>query len=313
MLNIFQRNPVELCSVLLLLAGLGQASPVDLESRQIKPSSGKRNLTLSDTIIYDLDNPKISYPTVTSNHQISVTSSIYIVDGDNTSNKTIAEYKAAGKTVMCYFSAGSFEPFRDDAALFKSDCFCGKGSTYNAKTEKCSSNKNKMDGWDEYWLDLRTPACLTNIKAIQEARMRKFQQKGCDGVDPDNVDSYINSQKYGTTKANQAAYLTWLSQTARGLGLYIDLKNSGDILEDYPQIVEMFDFSVIESCYVWEECDVYKPFLDAKKPQIRVEYGSDFSSCNGLDLSPGVSFAQYDQDSLDTKTINLACSGGAPK
>jgi hypothetical protein len=77
----------------------------------------------------------------------------------------------------------------DDAALFKSDCFCGKGSTYNAKTQKCSSNKNKMDGWDEYWLDLRTPACLTNIKAIQEARMKKFQQKGCDGVDPDNVDS----------------------------------------------------------------------------------------------------------------------------
>jgi hypothetical protein len=31
MLNILQRNPVELCSVLLLLAGLGQASPVDLE------------------------------------------------------------------------------------------------------------------------------------------------------------------------------------------------------------------------------------------------------------------------------------------
>jgi hypothetical protein len=85
---------------------------------------------------------------------------------------------------------------RDDAALFKSDCFCGKGSTYNAKTEKCSSNKNKMDGWDEYWLDLRTPACLTNIKAIQEARMRKFQQKGCDGVDPDNVDSVGSSETW---------------------------------------------------------------------------------------------------------------------
>ena len=46
-----------------------------------------------------------------------------------------------------------------------------------------------MDGWNEYWLDIRTPACLTNIKGIQEARMKKFKQKGCDGVDPDNVDS----------------------------------------------------------------------------------------------------------------------------
>lgn len=33
MLKIFQRNPVELCSVLILLAGLGQASPVELEVR----------------------------------------------------------------------------------------------------------------------------------------------------------------------------------------------------------------------------------------------------------------------------------------
>lgn len=44
---------------------------------------------MSDTIIYDLDNPKISYPTVTSSHKISVNSNIYIVDGDNTSNKTM--------------------------------------------------------------------------------------------------------------------------------------------------------------------------------------------------------------------------------
>ena len=46
-----------------------------------------------------------------------------------------------------------------------------------------------MDGWNEYWLDIRTPACLTNIKTIQEARMKMFKEKGCDGVDPDNVDS----------------------------------------------------------------------------------------------------------------------------
>jgi hypothetical protein len=35
MLNILKRNPAELCSVLLLLAGLGQASPVDLKVRSL--------------------------------------------------------------------------------------------------------------------------------------------------------------------------------------------------------------------------------------------------------------------------------------
>ena len=107
MLNIFKRNPAELCSILLLLAGLGQASPVNLEVKSslliplhdlstnfgalTSPQSRqtKRNLTLSDTIVYDLDNPTISYPTVTSTHGISLNSNIYIVDGDNTPNKTM--------------------------------------------------------------------------------------------------------------------------------------------------------------------------------------------------------------------------------
>ena len=110
MLNILKTNPAELCSALLLIAGFVNASPVisnvsppwDVpastndklsalvfnQSPRAAPA-GKRNLTLSDTIIYDLDNPTISYPTVTSSHKISLNSNIYIVDGVNTPNKTM--------------------------------------------------------------------------------------------------------------------------------------------------------------------------------------------------------------------------------
>lgn len=63
---------------------------------------------------------------------------VYDVDLFDTTTAQIAEYKKQGKKVVCYFSAGSFEDWRNDAANFNKACYCNKG------------NECKMDGWDEY-------------------------------------------------------------------------------------------------------------------------------------------------------------------
>lgn len=62
---------------------------------------------------------------------------IYDVDLFDATTAQIAEYKKQGKKVVCYFSAGSFEDWRSDAAQFSKACYCNKGSS-------C-----KMQGWDE--------------------------------------------------------------------------------------------------------------------------------------------------------------------
>lgn len=92
---------------------------------------------------------------------------IFDVDLWDTSKETITEMKAQGKKVICYFSAGSSEDWRDDYRNFtKSD----KG--------------NCMTGWaGERWLDVRSP---TVFKVMQE-RIRMAKRKGCDAIDPDNM------------------------------------------------------------------------------------------------------------------------------
>ena len=103
-----------------------------------------------------------------------------------------AKYKSSGKAVMCYFSAGSWEPSRDDALSFPPECYCGAGISYDSKTGKCqgtNANQNKLDGWDEWWLDIHNPTCLSKIQALQTKRIQSFVAKGCDGIDPDNVDA----------------------------------------------------------------------------------------------------------------------------
>ncbi|MDP1778930.1 MAG: endo alpha-1,4 polygalactosaminidase, partial [Anaerolineales bacterium] len=64
---------------------------------------------------------------------------IYNLDLFDTNPAAIADLHARGIFVMCYFSAGSFEDWRADAALFPQEIL-----------------GNDMEGWPgEIWLDIR--------------------------------------------------------------------------------------------------------------------------------------------------------------
>jgi hypothetical protein len=97
---------------------------------------------------------------------------IYDIDLFDTPQSSIDQLHALGKEVICYFSAGSYEPGRPDSAQFTAS---DKGSA--------------LDGWPgEFWLDLNS----ANVRSIMAARLKLAVSKGCDGVDPDNVDGYVS-------------------------------------------------------------------------------------------------------------------------
>lgn len=64
-----------------------------------------------------------------------------------------------------------------------------------------------MGDWDEWWLDIKTPSCVASIKTVMAERIKAAKKKGCDGLDPDNVDSYANKVSYGASDQNQVDYL----------------------------------------------------------------------------------------------------------
>ncbi len=173
---------------------------------------------------------------------------IYDIDLFDTPKTLIQKLHSQGKKVICYFSAGSFEKWRDDSGKFHSSVL-GK----------------KMDGWDERWLDIRD----ANVKAIMRERMQLAKKKGCDGVEPDNVDGYTNDTGFALTAQDQLAYNTFLAQTAHKLGLLVGLKND---LNQVKQLVDHFDFAVNEGCHHYHECAMLKPFILQNKPVLNVEY-----------------------------------------
>jgi hypothetical protein len=173
---------------------------------------------------------------------------LYIVDLFDTKESQIRDLKKSGKRVIAYFSAGSYEKWRDDASKFNKETL-GK----------------KMDDWDERWLDIRKKS----LKSIMINRIKLAKEKGFDGIEADNVDGYSNHTGFNLTYKDQINYNIFLANTAHKYGLSIALKND---LEQIKDLVNYFDFHINEQCHVYDECEMTYPFLKANKPVLNAEY-----------------------------------------
>lgn len=182
--------------------------------------------------------------------QIDVDVNVFNVDLFDTPAETIALLRQRGVFVMCYFSAGSYEDWRPDAARFPAAAL-GKD----------------MIGWPgEKWLDIRQ---IDALAPIMLGRLDLAVSKGCDGVDPDNVNGYANDTGFPLTAADQERYNIWLAEEAHQRGLLIGLKND---LDQIPALVSSFDWALNEECFSYHECDRLLPFLHAGKPVFVIEY-----------------------------------------
>ena len=183
---------------------------------------------------------------------------MYDIDLFDTPNATIASLQAAGRVVICYFSAGSREDWRPDAGQFASSDY-GK----------------PLDSWPgETWLDVRS----ANVRTIMQARLDLAVSKGCDGVEPDNVDGYSNDTGFPLKKSDQLDYNRFLAAGAHARGLSVGLKNSVELVGD---LEPDFDWALNEECLSYNECSEVAPFINAGKAVFHVEYVDNSSQGQG--------------------------------
>lgn len=178
---------------------------------------------------------------------------MYDIDLFDTPQTTIAALKAQGKRVVCYFSAGSSENWRPD---FKNFLARDMGA--------------RVDGWaGERWLDTRS----ANVRSIMQKRLDLAKAKGCDGVEPDNVDAYTNDPGLPLNASTQLDYNRFLAAEAHVRGLKVGLKND---IDQVSQLAADFDFAVNEQCFQYKECAVYSAFTSLGKPVFNAEYAGRY-------------------------------------
>lgn len=203
----------------------------------------------------------------------SVKADVYNIDLFDNSASTIATLKKSGRKVICYFSAGSYENWRPDAKDFPA-----------------AALGNNLDGWPgERWLDVRN----SKVREIMVKRMDLAVSKGCDALEPDNVDGYSNRSGFNYTKSDQIEYLRYLADQAHARGLLIALKNATDLVTS---LVDNFDFAVVEECFHYNECERYSPFVRQNKAVFSAEYSSYSNNTCSRAKALGFSTVFYSYD-----------------
>ncbi|KAK7508565.1 hypothetical protein BaRGS_00000131 [Batillaria attramentaria] len=227
--------------LLLVEPVLGRWNPHVGTTFQIQYSQSTTDLSVhADAFDLDLDDPKLS--------------------------SYIHTLHSQGKHVICYFSAGTWENYRDDVAGTQHDL------------------GNTLEDWpDERWWDIRA----SSVRHVITKRLDRAKSMGCDAVDPDNVDGYTpeNRSGLGLTKSDTISFLTWMSDQAHSRGMSIGLKNAIGLI---PSVESHFDFAVNEQCLKYNECDAYQRFLDHNKAVFHIEYTTSQSRCDDQDRLDGM-------------------------
>ncbi|MCC6156938.1 MAG: endo alpha-1,4 polygalactosaminidase [Deltaproteobacteria bacterium] len=184
---------------------------------------------------------------------------MYDIDLFDVPGQMMQALRDSGRVVICYFSAGSLEDWREDASQFPEEAL-----------------GNNLDGWEgERWLDVTNAA----VREIMLARLDVAVVKGCDGVEPDNVDGYDNDNGLGLTESDQIDYNRFLADAAHARGLSIGLKNDMGQIDD---LRDDFDWALNEECHAYDECGAYADFLAAGKAVFNAEYVDDWPDAPAL-------------------------------
>jgi len=178
----------------------------------------------------------------------SINVQMYDIDLFDNTAKTIETLNKAGRVVICYFST-QYENWRPDAGNFTKEVL----------------GKN-LDDWEgEKYVDIRSSV----VRKIMAGRMDLAVSKGCDGIEPDNVDGYQAKTGFPLTAADQISFNTFIATEAHKRGLSVGLKNDGDQAK---QLQPSFDWALNEQCYEYNECDSLSSFITAGKAVFNTEY-----------------------------------------
>jgi hypothetical protein len=176
---------------------------------------------------------------------------VYIADVE-TPPAVIDDLHAARRIVICYFSGGTVEPFRDDASRFPAAALGAPLAAYP----------------DERWVDVRD----ATVRSIMADRIAAAAAAGCDGLDASGLAAYAFDNGLGFSRADQLGYDRWLASAAHARGLSIGfVENDASLSQD---LLADFDWVIAFSC-VDTDCPSAAPFVAARKAAFLIEYGDE--------------------------------------
>jgi hypothetical protein len=177
----------------------------------------------------------------------AIDAELFVIDHEEEPS-LIADLHARGKVVLAYVSAGTYEPYRDDADQFPE---AARGNPLAAYPQ-------------EEWLDVRD----ATVRALMAARLQAARDGGFDGVLLTSLTAYSSDSGFALTEVDQDDYTRWLTGEARRLGLQAGMADGfgrSDVL------AASFDFAIAFGCIERADCARLDPFAAQGKPVFDIE------------------------------------------
>lgn len=171
-----------------------------------------------------------------------------------------------GVYISCYFSAGSYEPFRPDADAFPERVL----------------GEALADYPDERWLDVTDPIVLE----LMIARMERARARGCDAVYPSAVRPAESGSGFQLDAVEYAVYAKALADAAHDLELgvvYAGGEQASSEALDY-------DATLVFGCVQAGTCDSWKSVEQNGTAIFLVELGARDSASEICALRPASSW-----------------------
>lgn len=181
---------------------------------------------------------------------LGLAASVYDLDGFEAGRGDVRVLHRRRRRVICYVDVGSWESFRPDAGRFPRSVI---GRRYAGFP-------------DERWLDVSR---FGLFRAPLEARIAMCARKGFDAVEPDNLAGWENRTGFRISRRDQLRFNRWIARQVHARGMAVALKNDG---RQARRLVGLFDFAIVEQCFQFAECGLYKPFVEQGKAVFEAEY-----------------------------------------
>jgi hypothetical protein len=175
---------------------------------------------------------------------------LFYLDADFTSSAAVSELRAKGKIVLCYSSAGTYEPWRDDANDFPESVLGEPLADYPR----------------EQWLDVRAP----EVRALMHARFAALKRAGCDGVYPSTLEAHLHASGFPITRDDMIAYANWLATEIHLAGMSAGLSAPADLV---PDVEARYDWALTIDCLTSSGCAAWVPVRQSGRAVLLVEYG----------------------------------------
>jgi hypothetical protein len=175
---------------------------------------------------------------------------LFYLDADFTELAALQALRARGAHYVCYLSAGSFEPWREDAGEFPERVLGLALPDYPR----------------EQWLDIRDET----VRGLMLRRVEAMALKGCEGVVPASLAVHAADTGFELSLEDALDYAGWLASRIHLAGMSAGLIAPLDLTAP---LVGDFDWGLAVDCLMPSRCSAFQPFAEQEKPVLHVEFG----------------------------------------